>query len=358
MYSELMEFLPEEEPEFVGQTVEVLIAKGLTTPTKVKNCPTSVLETLLPPGQFPLELVLINCYIQKLDEIGKKKDPMTMATESMAKEARNQRRRRQGRSDESSEANEKKPFKMVESLGVYGLQDVDLTHMMKMKEVKKHAKEAKDKSQESEPYFVGEDVLKFVPQWMSADKDTPKSSEELSYPKWVALWWSARLTQLAAQGFAELSTVKFTTMLNEFLNVNRLAIERKHPAVAVQYDKHLWNTVQQESESGKKGVNVNELLTKVNANDVDNLIRNTKSLMDKPSLQASLGPSSHSGSGWSGKGHPQATSNSWNGGKHGANKGGGKSHQANHQQPSTAWASDNFPKGKSGKGGKKGKKYN
>ena len=74
-------------------------------------------------------------------------------------------------------------------------------------------------------------------------------------------------------------------MLNDFLNVNRLAIERKHPAVAVQYDKHLWNTVQQESESGKKGVNVNELLTKVNANDVDNLIRNTKSLMDKPSLR-------------------------------------------------------------------------
>ena len=64
---------------------------------------------------------------------------------------------------------------MVESLKVYGLQDVDLTHMMKMKEVKKHAKEAKIRSQDSEPYFVGEDVTKFVPQWMAAGKEVPKT---------------------------------------------------------------------------------------------------------------------------------------------------------------------------------------
>jgi hypothetical protein len=231
--------------------------------------------------------------------------------------------------------------------------------MMKIKEVKKHAKEAKLKSQEDEPYFVGEDVLKFLPQWMTGDKDIPKTPDDLSYPKWVALWWSARLTQLAAQGFAGQSTVKFTTMLNEFLNVNRLAVERKHPAVAVHYDKHLWSTVQQQVESGKKGVDVKGLLSNVTANDVDNLIRNTKSLMDKPTLQAGLGLNIHAGSTSSGKWQPPSGGKGWLGGKKGAGKGGKKSHENYQQQAFSSWSpgSSYHPKGKSGKGGK-GKKNN
>ena len=285
----------------------------------------------------------------------KSKDAMTLATETMAKTARNQRLRRQGRSEESSDEDDKKPFNMVDSLGVYGLRDLNLTHMMKMKEVQKHAKDAKLKSHDQEPYFVGEDVLKFVPQWMSAD--TPKNTDDLSYPKWVAMWCSARLTQLAAQGHAELSTVKFATMLNEFLNLNKLAVERKHTAVAIQYDKHLWNQVQQESESGKKNVDVNELLTTIKANDVDNLIRGTKSLMEKPNLQASLGAGSSASGKWRGKGCDPLASSPGQGGKQRFGKGGGKAQDSyqNHTPASWSPGQGKNQKGKSGKG-KKGKK--
>ena len=359
LYNDLLEHVPDEDEHFISHTVELLVGKGLASVSKVRNCPPSVLETLLPPPEFPLELVLINCYLQQVADASKRKDPLTMATESMAKEARNQRRRRQGRSEESSEDDEKKPFSLVDSLKVYGLQDVNLIHMMKIKEVKKHAKESRLKCQDDEPYFVGEDILKFTPQWMTTDKDKPKTLEELSYPRWVALWWSTRLTQLAAQGHSSMSTVSFATMLNEFLNVNKLAIERKHPAVAMQYDRYLWSTTQQQSESGKKDVDINELLTTVKVNEVDNLIRTTKSLMDKPSLQASL--TSHVGmghnSGANSRGRMDTMHGSRYGGKSKYGKGGGKVQDGYSPKYANPAPSDSAKdkKGKTGKGGKKGK---
>ena len=53
--------------------------------------------------------------------------------------------------------------------------------------------------------------------------------------------------------------------------MNRLAVEKKSERLAWEYDKHIWNEIEQKLEWKEEGVDVRELMTKVIQNDVDSV---------------------------------------------------------------------------------------
>ena len=208
--------------------------------------------------------------LAKVKAMGSKNDITAQAMRMVVKEQRAQRRKRQGKQAPSSDdEDDKSGFDCTASLKKYGLERIKPIHMMKNKDVKEYAKKAAAKAQDNEEFLVGDDVLKFPPQWLAKDNPRALDKNGMSHAVWVANWWSRSLTQIAAQGHAENSFVSVQDLLNEFLNINRLAVEGKSEGLAWAYDKYIWNDIQQRTERKEENVNLQEIMTTVVKNDVD-----------------------------------------------------------------------------------------
>ena len=184
---------------------------------------------------------------------------------------------------------------------------------MRNRDLKDFAKKAVDKAEVNEPFITGDNVFKFGPQWLT---NNPKSLDKpgITHAKWVANWWSRSLTQIVSQGHAQVSTIAFQDLLNEFLNINQIAVE-KSEALAWAYDQHVWNNIQQKAERKDESLDLQEALSTVVQNDVD-IVR-----QKIPSKDAGT-----KGLKQLGKGGKYKTT--WN-----FDKGGGKGNQ---------WSSDNW----------------
>ena len=259
----------DEDDEVIGATVQLLNESGVKKQTQLENCPLEVLNHYLPPATHGRNLILVHCLLSKLEEERKKEDPTAQAMRLMAKEQRAQRKKRSGGLASSSEdEDDKMAFDCTASLKKYGLERINANHMMRNKEIKAMAKKAMAKAQDHEPFVAGEDVLKFAPQWLS--KTAPKYLDKagMSHAVWVASWWSRSLTQIASQGHSEVSTMAFQDLLNEFLNINQIAVE-KSESLAWNYDKHVWNEIQQKVERKDKTLDIKDTLGAVVQNDLD-----------------------------------------------------------------------------------------
>ena len=206
------------------------------------------------------------------------------------------------------------------------------------------AKKAMAKAQDHEPFVAGEDVLKFSPQWLS--KTAPKYLDKagMSHAVWVASWWSRSLTQIASQGHSEVSTMAFQDLLNEFLNINQIAVE-KSESLAWNYDKHVWNEIQQKVERKDKTLDIKDTLGAVVQNDLDVVSQKLQSGgKGMKTFDRYHQPGGQSKGGWS------------------QSKGSGKAHDGHSNQwlafpPSSgADKSKGSKKGKHGKDKSKGKK--
>merc|ERR1711966_572562 len=109
----------------------------------------------------------------------KKEDPTAKAMNLMVREQKAQRKKRHGEDVSSSEdEGDGKKFNCVASLKKHGLDRIKASHMMKNKDLKEHAKKAAARVADGESYIVGDEVLKFPPQWIS--KFNPRSLDKPS----------------------------------------------------------------------------------------------------------------------------------------------------------------------------------
>ena len=158
----------------------------------------------------------MHCVLSKMADKEKKGDPTAVAMRQLVKEQKAQRKHRKGMCASSSEDEDGKvPFNCTDSLKKYGLDRINSVHMMKNQDLKTFAKVAAAKVKDGEQFVVGDDVLKFTPQWLGSSN--PKSLEKgnMTHAIWVASWWSRALTQITAQGHAELQVISFQDMLTE-----------------------------------------------------------------------------------------------------------------------------------------------
>jgi len=333
----------DEDDYVIGDTIRVLKENGIRKRMQLENCPLEVLNHYLPPTTHGRNLILVHCLLSKLKKESAKEDPTAQAMRLMAKEQRAQRKKRQGGVASSSEdEDDKTAFDCTASLKKYGLDRIKPTHMMKNKEVKEMAKKATAKAQDQEPFIAGDDVLKFAPQWLL--KTAPKYLDKpgMSHAVWVASWWSRSLTQIASQGHAETSTMAFQDLLNEFLNINQIAVEKTEP-LAWYYDKHVWNDIQQKAERKDTTINIKDALGTVVQNDLDAVRQRLQSGGKGMKTYDRYPPSGQSKGGWS---QPK-----------GFGKGrSGYSDQWLESPSSNADQSKGAKKGKSGKDKSKGKK--
>ena len=271
MFNEVIELFPREKEEVIAATVYQLVQQGCDSMYKLRNCPSEVLGIYFPPSSHSQNLLLVHCMKSKLQEAGKNNDPMMQATKAWAKEARAQRNKREGRDVESSEDEGSQPFRLNDCLAKYNLEGITSEHMLKAKDVKQIAKDAKRKKEDRIAFFPDEDVLKFTPQWMSEQGYPPKSldGKTMDHARWVACWWSRALSMLASQAYTENKAAKFQDLLQEFLNINKLAAEyASSPKVAWKYDRHIWKTLKQKAERGGKNIPVTEALTTIDTNEI------------------------------------------------------------------------------------------
>ena len=240
LYDAMMSKVPNADTDVVCQTIDVLHDKGVTTEDQFKNIPHEVLIVFLPPQTHGKNLIFVNQVMVKYREEEKSKDPLTMAANSWAREAKNERKRKEGRDVDSSD-DEAKPFILVDCLKKYGLHQIPSSHMQDTKLMKNQAKDAKNKAQSNLVWFPDPDILKQIPMWMRQDPPPKKiaglENSASGHAKWVAAWWSTRLSQLAVQAYHETGTVSFQDVLTEFLHVNQMVAQNIEPKVGWEYDR-------------------------------------------------------------------------------------------------------------------------
>ena len=78
----------------------------------------------------------------------------------------------------------------------------------------------------------------------------------------MAAWWGRAITQLSCQGEAKLEPVSLRELLQQFLNMNQMAVESSN-RVAWAYDQLLWDNLVDHIRRHEPGLNVAKEFTSV-----------------------------------------------------------------------------------------------
>ena len=100
---------------------------------------------------------------------------------------------------------------------------------------------------------------------MNARFPRNSNANEMTHAHWVAAWWSRAISQIAAQAACEKETVSVETLLVQFLNANKIAIDCG-TKTAWAFDKHVWDTVGEKANRKEPNIDVRKEFTVVDEN--------------------------------------------------------------------------------------------
>lgn len=252
------------------------------------------------------------------------KDPMAVVVEALAKEQKASRRKRKGQQDESSsevDEAEGNDFDMCGSMKKYGLAQIPNIHTQKTKRIEEAAKRAKKVYRKKKRFLAAGPLQEYAPQWMGDKQPKGFRSDGMTHAHWVAAWWSRTLTQLAAQGSAEVETLSFETLLTEFLNANKVAIEKGTKA-AWELDRHIWDTVAEKASRKDLSLDVVKEFSTVDENELSAIQKKIQATSGNRWTKGGyqdmekIGKGGGSASSWDSK------ADSWKGQRQGWGKGG------------------------------------
>jgi len=210
-------------------------------------------------------LILVKFAIGEASKANDQNNVLAKAMEKLAKEQRATRQKSKGK-DASSSDGEDGCFDCYKSLNKYGLGAIPSTHMQRTKLMEEAAKKAKNAAEKKKKDFlVPGSALEYNPQWMGPKGPKSFSWQEMSHAHWVAAWWSRAFCQLAAQGHAEVEAISFASMLTQFLNANKIAIEG-NPKTAWEYDHQVWRDTSEKASRKDPELNVKQAFTVTNEN--------------------------------------------------------------------------------------------
>ena len=173
------------------------------------------------------------------------------------------------------------------------------------------SKNNQENKKDNKLFFPEANVFQHKPQWMEDSKYNKKlnhvdhlasTSTASAHAKWVAAWWSTRLSQLAAQAYAEHACVSFQDVLTEFLHANQMVAEEANPMVGWKYDHHVWNQLKARSDRGEKNIKVKTMLTEVSHNDKTGVEKTLEQSEPFPGKGKGSEPSDQGGKGAKGGG--------------------------------------------------------
>ena len=86
--------------------------------------------------------------------------------------------------------------------------------------------------------------------------------QDLSHAQWTAAWWAKALAQLIVQAAAGDEAVCVATLLQQFLDANRMSIEDTGKAAFI-YDAELWGGIGERCKRKDASCNITTLVTEV-----------------------------------------------------------------------------------------------
>ena len=274
----------EEKPEIVNQAVILLAAAGVSQGWQLLELTQDDLEKVLPQATHMREYLATKFVISRLRATSSSsKEPNIGAiAEAVVKLGKNikssQPKRTKDLLDTDSEDEKRSHFNANAMLEVYGLEAVPHEHMPRSNYLEKVAKKAKSTCAAKKDFMAPGGVVDYWPQWMG---DPPKATDQCpTHAHWCAAWWSRALTQLTAQAAAEQESVSFGTLLTEFLNLNKVAIQQ-NGRTAWQYDQEKWSHIHERAQRYDPTLDIPAVMKELSHGEVNRINEEVQKRYDK-----------------------------------------------------------------------------
>ena len=333
------------DTETVTSVLGILWENRITKAWQVAKLPDSILERLFPHGEALQEYLLVASVREILQQwqsqpqgepaSSSNNEAYSMVAKAISafttecEKARKQRKR--GKSSDS-EAELENKYDCTASLKRYGITNVPNTHVAKERGMEKWSKKAVTSFATRKSFLIHEPVTSFQPIWME-DKDRAKDQSQIpTHAHWVASWWARALTQISAQGTCDKETVTVSDLLVQFLNANKVAIQKTTRA-GWEYDRHHWADLSDRLRRREPDMDVAKLFRTVDNNEVQDAVdRVSEQAQSKVKAQpTTTTPSTPAGKGtkggkdhFGGRGGKGQGDRFGSGGIPGFGKGGGK----------------------------------
>ena len=178
--------------------------------------------------------------------------------------ARHATTRQETSSDDDEGTNPK--YEHCKAMATYHLANIPQGHTMKVEKMEPLARRAKSGQKKRGLYIIPGDTTEFMPQWMKGP--LPKKIEDIpTHAHWVAGWWGKALAQIASQGHVGWQSLSIEQLLTQFLNANRLCIE-KSQKVGWHAENENWLSAVEATRRVDKTFDINEHFLKFREEDV------------------------------------------------------------------------------------------
>ena len=231
----------------------------MTSEWQLAAAPHEVLLCVLPPESCGQELTLVKHCQSRLGT----RENQSLAS-NIAKLGKAVKKDKERRGLSVSESSDNDDFDASKCLEVYGLSGIPHRHGLPHRELKALVKAAKRALKHKRKFIIAGSFIKHCPQWMSA-KHRPTKFQDVTHAQWTANWWARALSQLTVQAATGKETVSVQTLVTQFLDANRLAIEDSGKT-AFHYDNVLWEDMSEKCQRKDRDFSPSAVMVKVDQN--------------------------------------------------------------------------------------------
>ena len=292
MYTAMKDWAQVQEEEYLlEETVTMLANAGIVAPWQLQEAPDALLQAALPlesHGRHYLAAARTRTQLKRWDEATP--DAMAQAIQNLAKvtqKVNKGRKRGKDESDSEDDVFTESTFAQKQSLEWYGLDDIPAEHLPALSAMKKAARRAEASFKRHKQFLLPGTVADYKPTWFDdqeGNKDVKDAMDMKTHAHWVSAWWARALTQLACQGHAAQQTLSVADLVTQFLNANRIAIE-KSSRVGWSYDKELWQSLGDRVRRCEK-VQVNTKILEVDENKLKAIMSRMESAKQEAAKSA------------------------------------------------------------------------
>ena len=265
----------EDPVDVVVEAIRTLANAGINSPQRLHAAPDDLLRVLFPFQSHATHYMSVTHVKNFLAESLKQPSGNEALAEAMLKMAKEQEKtrkalkenkRKRATTDSESEDEGKKQYQCSQTLVQYTMEGLNHIHMTPATKMQEAAKRACQGFKSRGNYLVPGPITDYCPQWMhsrTAVQAIPKDVSTIpTHAHWVAAWWGRALTQLSCQGEAKLESVSLRELLQQFLNMNQMAVEVNNK-VAWTYDQQLWDNLVDRIRRHEPGLDVAKEFTSV-----------------------------------------------------------------------------------------------
>ena len=174
---------------------------------------------------------------------------------------KDRRRSSTGRISSASDTSDVNDFDATACLTRYGFPSLSHSHCPAYSDLKALVKAARHAKKKGRAFVVHGSLHKFAPQWMP-QKFRPRSISEMTHAQWTACWWARAFSQLSAQAATSSEAVSVDTLVSQFLDANRVALEDTGK-VAMEYDAQVWESTAERCRRHDSSCNPSAIMSTV-----------------------------------------------------------------------------------------------